>query len=167
MRVPGWKPPVRIPPPPRPQSFGEQALKLAAVASGLTTLGSLRGPGPLFTYLGCLAWIELASACVVCGVLVLIPATRRKLATIKPTGVYRHWRGLSLLLLLLAPFTSYGPRVFASDTCPHAHYWSFGPIGVARSSVGGPCGNHGGGVHLWGEWWLTGPEAISPWVRNG
>ena len=138
-------------------------LKLAFVATGLCIAGHLPGWGPVLLALGCVAWIELIAACTVRSMVVNHRPPRDAL---RPIGMYRHWRvWLTLLLLLLATILSYGTGTFASDTCPHATYWSVGPIGLAQSTVGGPCRNHGGGVHLHGEWWLTGPEAIKPWVR--
>jgi hypothetical protein len=166
MRVPGWKPrtPWRDRPPPRPQSFGEQALKLGFVATALCAAGMGGGCGLVLAALGCLAWIELIVACTVRAMVLVVRPPRD---TLQPKGVYRHWKWMAPLLLLLCPFVSYGPYALASDTCPHATYWSFGPIGLAHSTVGGPCGNHGGGVRLSNEWWLTGPSAIKPEVRYG
>jgi len=166
MRVPGWKPPARWrpAPPARPQPFGEQALKLAFVATALCAAGVAGNCGVVLAALGFLAWIELIAACAIHAVIVTVRPPRDAL---QPKGVYRQWKWMVPLLLMLCPFVSYGPYALASDTCPHATYWSFGPIGVAHSIVGGPCGNHGGGVRLTDEWWLTGPEAIKPEVRYG
>jgi hypothetical protein len=140
-------------------------LKLAFVASGLCIAGRVPDFGPLLLALGCVAWIELIVACAVRVVVVRVRPSRQD--ALPPVGIYRRWRALTGLLLLLAPLVTYGTGTFASDTCPHALYWSVGPIGLAHSTVGGPCRNHGGGVHLFGQWWLTGPQAISPYVRYG
>jgi hypothetical protein len=115
--------------------------------------------------LGCVAWIELIVACAVRLVVVRVRPPRQD--ALHPAGIYRRWRALTSLLHQLAPILTYRTGTVATDTSTHALYWSVGPIGLAHSTVGGPCRNHGGGVHLFGAWWLTGPKAISSYVRYG
>jgi hypothetical protein len=72
----------------------------------------------------------------------------------------RFWR-VSMLLVCLYIFFVMSGNGLKAWTCPHGSGWSFGSVGIAHSTVGGPCRNT---VIYWKAWNLWGPWYV--WVSS-
>jgi hypothetical protein len=143
MNVPGWRPPMPPAPPPEPPTFAGRIIVAAGFATLLVAVFDLTGGA-----FGLLLWV---------GVLVAWRNRNRgmKRAKTRPLHMmkegFAHWR-LVLTVLFALTFAPW----YWNDICPHAEYWGFGRIVIARSRTGGPCRNHAptGAARFGKNWYI-------------